>query len=55
MCIRDSQGALGSLARNARRVYRPAVALLLLACSGWAYAAQPFVDHSNPEHTTSWA
>ena len=52
LCVRRyGKGALGSLARNARRVYRPAVALLLLACSGWAYAAQPFVDHSNPDLT----
>ncbi len=32
-------------------LYRPAIALVLLACSGIAYAAQPFVDHSNPDLT----
>ena len=52
LCIRQcGKGILGSLARSARRVYRPAVAVLLLACSGTAYAAQPMVDHSNPDET----
>ena len=52
LCVRRyGKGALGSLLRAARRVYRPAVALCLLAACGWAYAAQPFVDHSNPDLT----
>lgn len=36
-----------------RRVCRPLIALLLLACSGAAYAAQPFFDNSNPDLTAS--
>ena len=52
LCIRQyGKGIFGSLARSIRRVYRPAVALLLLACSGTAYAAQPFIDNSNPDLT----
>ena len=52
LCIRRyGKGALGSLARSARRIYRPVVALLLLASSGTAYAAQPFIDRSNPDLT----
>lgn len=52
LCIRRyGKGALGSLARSARRVYRPIIALALLACAGTAYAAQPFIDHSNPDLT----
>ena len=52
LCIRQyGKGVLGSLARSARRLYRPAIALALLACSGVAYAAQPFIDHSNPDLT----
>ena len=54
LCIRQyGKGLAGSLARSARRVYRPAVALLLLACSGTAYAAQPMVDDSNPDQTVT--
>lgn len=50
LCVRQyGKGLLGSLLRSARRIYRPAIALLLLACSGTVYAAQPFVDHSNPD------
>lgn len=50
LCIRQyEKGILGSLARSVRRAYRPAVALLLLACSGAVYAVQPFVDRSNPD------
>ena len=50
LCIRQyGRGLLGSLARSARRAYRPAIALLLLVCSGTAYAAQPFFDNSNPD------
>ncbi len=49
------KGLLGSLsqslARNARLLYRPAAAFLLLVCSGTAFAAQPFVDQSNPDQT----
>ena len=52
LCIRQyGKGVLGSLARSARRLYRPAIALALLACSGAAYAAQPFIDRSNPDLT----
>ncbi len=52
LCIRRyGKGALGSLARNARRVCRPAVAAALLACAATAYAAQPFFDHSNLDLT----
>ena len=52
LCIRQyGKGMFSSLARSVRRVYRPAVALALLACSGTAYAAQPFIDNSNPDLT----
>ena len=52
LCIRRyGKGLAGSLARSVRRVYRPAVALVLLACAGTAYAAQPMVDSSNPDET----
>ncbi len=48
LCVRRyGKGLPGSLARNVRRVYRPAIALLLLASSVTAYAAQPFYDNSN--------
>ena len=50
LCIRRyGKGPLGSLARSVRRIYRPAIALALLVCSGAAYAAQPFYDNSNPD------
>ena len=50
LCIRQyGKGILGSLAASVRRIYRPAIALLLLVCSGTAYAAQPLVDQSNPD------
>ena len=52
LCIRQyGKGMFSSLARSVRRVYRPVVALALLACSGTAYAAQPFIDNSNPDLT----
>ena len=52
LCIRQyGKGAFGSLARSVRRAYRPVIALALLACSGTAWAAQPFIDHSNPDLT----
>ncbi len=52
LCIRQyGKGMFGSLARSVRRIYRPAVALALLAFSGTAYAAQPFIDQSNPDLT----
>ena len=52
LCIRRyGKGPLGSLARSARRVYRPLLALALLLCCGWSYAAQPFIDRSNPDLT----
>lgn len=48
LCVRQyGKGFLGSFRRSLRRVYRPMVALILLASAGTAYAAQPFVDHSN--------
>ena len=51
-CIRQhGKGLFGSLFRSNRRVYRPVIAVLLIACSGAAYAAQPIVDHSNPDET----
>lgn len=51
-CIRQhGKGILGSLLRSSRRIYRPVIAVLLIACSGAAYAAQPIVDHSNPDET----
>ena len=52
LCIRQyGKGIFGSLARSVRRIYRPVIALALLACSGTAYAAQPFIDNSNPDLT----
>ena len=52
LCIRQyRKGLLGSLARSVRHVWRPVLALLLLACSCTAWAAQPMVDHSNPDQT----
>lgn len=52
LCVRQyGKGIIGSLDVGVRRIYRPAVALLLLICSGTAYAAQPMVDHSNPDQT----
>ena len=52
LCIRQyGKGVFSSLARSVRRLYRPVIALALLACSGAAYAAQPFIDHSNPDLT----
>lgn len=50
LCIRrQGRGLLGSLARSARRLHRPALALLLVGVSAFAYAAQPFYDDSNPD------
>ena len=52
LCIRQyGKGLPGSLARSVRRAHRPIIALSLLACSGFAYAAQPLVDRSNPDQT----
>ena len=52
LCIRQyGKGIFGSLIQSVRRIYRPTVALALLACSGTAYAAQPFIDNSNPDLT----
>ncbi len=52
LCVRQyGKGLFGSLAWGVRRAYRPAIALALLACSGTAYAAQPFIDRSNPDLT----
>ena len=52
LCIRQyGKGIFGSLVRSVRRVYRPVIAVALLAYSGTAYAAQPFIDNSNPDLT----
>lgn len=52
LCVRQyGKGIAGSFIRNARRIARPAIAVLLLVCSCTAYAAQPLVDHSNPDET----
>lgn len=52
LCIRQyGKGMLGSLRHSVRRLYRPLAAALLLGCSLTAYAAQPLVDHSNPDQT----
>ncbi|WP_318708573.1 hypothetical protein [Candidatus Acetatifactor stercoripullorum] len=45
------KGLFGSLCRSLRRWYRPVIALVLLVCSGMAFASQPMVDHSNPDQT----
>lgn len=50
LCIRRyGKGVLGSLLCSCKGVYRPVIALLLIACSVTAYTAQPMVDHSNPD------
>lgn len=50
LCVRQNgKGIFGSLARSCRRVWRPVIAFSLIACSCAAYAAQPIVDHSNPD------
>ena len=52
LCIRlHGKSALGSFTRSARRVYRPAIAALLLTGSVTAYAEQPIIDNSNPDQT----
>lgn len=52
LCVRQyGKGIAGSFIRNARRIARPAIAVLLLVCSCTAYAAQPLVDRSNPDET----
>lgn len=52
LCIRQyGKGIFGSLARSARRIYRPAIAALLFVGSVAAYAEQPIVDNSNPDET----
>ena len=52
LCIRQyGKGMLGSLRHSVRRLYRPLAAALLLGSSLTAYAAQPLVDHSNPDQT----
>lgn len=54
LCVRQyGKGLIGSLLRSVRRVHRPLIALLLLASAGTAYAAQPFVDHSNLDETAA--
>ena len=52
LCIRQyRKGLMGSFVRSVRHIWRPALALLLLAGSLTAWAAQPMVDHSNPDQT----
>lgn len=52
LCIRQyGKGIIGSLARSAKRIYRPTIAALLLVGSVAAYAEQPIVDNSNPDET----
>ena len=52
LCIRQyGKGIFGSLARSARRIYRPAIAALLLVGSVASYAEQPIIDNSNPDET----
>ena len=54
LCVRQNgRGLFRSLLWSARRIYRPAVALLLLVCAVSAYAAQPLVDRSNPDETAA--
>ena len=49
LCIRRyGRGPLGSLARTARRVYRPLLAAALLLCCGWSCAARPFHRPQQP-------
>ena len=50
LCIRRYGKKLpGSLVQNARRIYRPLIAVGLITCCVWSYLAQPFLDHSNPD------
>lgn len=50
LCVRQyGKGILGSLGCGVRRVYRPAIAALLLTSAGLAYVGQPFYDHSTPD------
>lgn len=50
LCVRQyGKGVLGSLGRNARPAYRPAIAALLLISAGMAYMGQPFYDQSSPD------
>lgn len=50
LCVRQyGKGIFGSLGRSVRRVYRPAIAALLLAAAGLAYVGQPFYDQSSPD------
>ena len=50
LCIRQyGKGIFGSLGRSVRRVYRPAIAALLLAAAGLSYVGQPFYDQSSPD------
>ncbi len=50
ICVRRrGKGIIGSALYSCRRLYRPAAALLLLVCYGIGYAAQPIVDHSDPD------
>ena len=47
LCVRQNgRGLFRSLLWSARRIYRPAVTLLLLVCAVSAYAAQPLVDRA---------
>ena len=46
---RYGKGLFRSLVCNAKRIYRPLLALGLLLCCGWTFLAQPFLDRSNPD------
>lgn len=48
---RYGKGPIGSMLRSARRIYRPALCVLLLGCCVWTFANQPFIDNSNPDLT----
>lgn len=52
LCIRQyGKGLMGSIICSARRIYRPALAFLLLACCVLTFVKQPFLDNSNPDFT----
>lgn len=50
LCIRRyGKGILGSFLQNAKKVYPPLAALILLVFGVYTYSAQPFLDHSLAE------
>lgn len=53
LCVRQyGKGPWGSLLRHARRIWAPALALVLLGCGGVLWQVQPFVDHSPADWAT---